>query len=136
MTRVSFKKLMCLLLAVIITALMVPPVPVVAGSQEDTNKEKTNDELLRDVIAGLLTVEEAFGSLDADTVPEIVGYDSAVARTHIARMYEEEGDNLNQVIFLNADGSRTAYYYDHPVKNTLTKREKSRISPWRLQKLM
>ena len=116
MTRVSFKKLMCLLLAVIITALMVPPVPVVAGSQEDTNKEKTNDELLRDVIAGLLTVEEAFGSLDADTVPEIVGYDSAVARTHIARMYEEEGDNLNQVIFLNADGSRTAYYYDHPVK--------------------
>lgn len=124
MTRVRFKKLMCLLLAVIITALMVPPTPVVAIAQEKAsqaktaqeNQEKTKEELFKDATAGLLTVEEAFGTLDADTVPEIVGYDSAVARTHIARMYEEEGDNLNKVIFLNADGSRTAYFYDHPVK--------------------
>ncbi len=124
MTRVCFKRLMCLLLAVIITALMLPPTSVVAVAQEKApqaetaqeTQKKTKQELSKDVMAGLLTVEEAFGTLDANTVPEIVGYDSAVARTHIARMYEEEGDNLNQVIFLNADGSRTAYFYDHPVK--------------------
>ena len=34
MTYEKFKKLMCLLLAVIITALMIPPVPVVAVAQE------------------------------------------------------------------------------------------------------
>ena len=121
MTRVRFKKLMCLLLAVIITASIVPPIPVVAAAQEQpvqetVTQEKTSEELLKDVMAGVLTVEEAFGTLDANTVPEIVGYDTAVARTHIARMYDEEGDNLNQVIFLNADGTRTAYFYDHPVK--------------------
>lgn len=124
MTRVRFKKLMCLLLAVIMTALMLPPTPVVAVAQEkvlsaetvQAPQEKTSEELLKDVMAGLLTVEEGFGTLDTNTVPEIVGYDTAVARSHIARMYDEEGDNLNQVIFLNADGTRTAYFYDHPVK--------------------
>ena len=111
MTRMNVKKLICLLLAVIITASLVPPFPVVAEE-----KEKTHRELLNDVIAGVLTVEEAFGPLDADTVPEIVGYESAVAKTHIQRLYSEEGDDLNKVVFLNADGSHTAYYYDHPVK--------------------
>lgn len=111
MTRINCKKLICLLLAVIITASFIPPISVVAEE-----REKTHSELLKDVVAGVLTVEEAFGTLDADTVPEIVGYESAVAKTHIQRLYEEEGDNLNKVIFLNADGSRTAYYYDHPVK--------------------
>lgn len=111
MTRINFKKLICLLLAVIITASFVPPLPVVAEESE-----KTHSELLKDVMAGVLTVEEAFGTLDADTVPEIIGYDTAVAKTHIQRLYDEEGDDLSKVIFLNADGSRTAYYYDHPVK--------------------
>ena len=34
MTRINVKKLICLLLAVIITASLVPPVPVVAEEKE------------------------------------------------------------------------------------------------------
>lgn len=111
MTSINFKKIICLLLVVIITASFMVPLSVAAEEQE-----KTHSELLKDVIAGLLTVEEAFGTLDAATVPEIVGYDSAVERTHIQRLYEEEGDDVNKIVFLNADGSHTAYIYDHPVK--------------------
>lgn len=59
---------------------------------------------------------ENFGVLDSDTVPEIIGYDYAVSRTHIKRLYEEEGNDLNKIVFLNADGSQTAYIYDYPVK--------------------
>ena len=66
MTRVCFKKLMCLLLAVIITALMVPPTPVVAVAQEKApqaetvqkTQEKTKQELLKDVRAGLPTAKK------------------------------------------------------------------------------
>ena len=35
---------------------------------------------------------------------------------HVARLREEEKENLNQHIFLNRDGSKTMYLYDHPVK--------------------
>lgn len=111
MASINFRKIICLLLVVIITASFALPLPVLAKESE-----KTHSDLLKDVIAGVLTVEEAFGTLDAATVPEIVGYDSAVERTHIQRLYEEEGDDLNKIVFLNADGSHTAYIYDHPVK--------------------
>ena len=38
------------------------------------------------------------------------------AQTHVARLRGEEQENLNQQIFLNQDGSKTMYIYDHPVK--------------------
>jgi len=54
--------------------------------------------------------------LSADSVPEIVGYEKALQEKHILRLYDEEGDDLNKVVFLNKDGTRTLYLYDHPVK--------------------
>ena len=41
---------------------------------------------------------------------------SEAAQTHVARLRGEEQENLNQQIFLNQDGSKTMYIYDHPVK--------------------
>ena len=54
-------------------------------------------------------------TLDISTVPEIVGTDAALAAGHIQRAYAEEKD-LYTVMFKNPDGTRTAYYYNHPVK--------------------
>lgn len=68
------------------------------------------------IMAGIKTVEEVFGKLDEETVPEIVGYNEAVASNHVERLYEDEGRDLNKVVFLNADGTKTAYIYDFPVK--------------------
>ncbi|MFR5865647.1 MAG: hypothetical protein ACLUFV_11140 [Acutalibacteraceae bacterium] len=57
-----------------------------------------------------------FGPLDENSVPAAIGYENAVERLHVARMYDEEGDSLHNVIFKNADGSRTQYLFDYPVK--------------------
>ena len=54
-------------------------------------------------------------TLDLSTVPDIVGTEKALEAGHIERMYEDE-QNLYSVIFRNDDGTKTAYYYDHPVK--------------------
>lgn len=54
-------------------------------------------------------------TLDLTTVPEIVGTDTAVDAGHVQRLYEQEED-LYSVVFRNDDGTKTAYYYNHPVK--------------------
>lgn len=57
--------------------------------------------------------------LDEASVPQIVGVENARARDHVLRMRDEEADELNKLVFLNSDGSRTMYLYDHPVKYVL-----------------
>ena len=37
-------------------------------------------------------------------------------REPIARLYDEEGDDLNKIVYLNNDGTRTMHLYDYPVK--------------------
>lgn len=54
--------------------------------------------------------------LDEQSVPAVVGLETAQERGHVLRMHEEEQGALNKLIFLNEDGSRTMYLYDHPVK--------------------
>ena len=54
--------------------------------------------------------------LDSETVPKAVGYEEARKKGHTQRMYNEEGTNLNTVVFMNDDGSRTEYLFDYPVK--------------------
>ena len=71
----------------------------------------TNEVYINDV------VDEAFdGTLSEADVPEIIGYEGAVAKNHIARLYEDEGSDLNKVVFLNSDGTKTMYLFDFPVK--------------------
>lgn len=71
---------------------------------------------INDFFAGLLSSDEVISLLDKNTVPDIVGYDEAVAQSHIKRLYDEEGNDLYTIIFLNVDGTKTMYKYDFPVK--------------------
>ena len=71
---------------------------------------------LADVAAGLATPEDLYGEIAPETVPAAVGLDIARERTHVRRLYEDEGENLNQVVFQNADGTKTLYFFDYPVK--------------------
>ncbi len=86
------------------------PLNIYALSEE---KELSDLDKLR---AGMVTAEEIYGKLDESSVPEIVGYDYAVSKSHVRRLHEEEGEKLNELVFLNADGSKTLYVYDYPVK--------------------
>lgn len=54
-------------------------------------------------------------SLDPSDVPAAVGYEAALAKGHTERLFAEEPD-LYTVIFRNADGTKTMYLFDDPVK--------------------
>lgn len=54
-------------------------------------------------------------SLTADDLPGTMTMAQANERGHIARLYNEEPD-LNTVIFLNQDGTKSIYQYAAPVK--------------------
>ena len=69
-----------------------------------------------DFIAGTATAEDIYGVLDPSIVPAAIDYNEAVEKNHIARCYEDEGTDLNKIIFLNIDGTKTMYTFDFPVK--------------------
>lgn len=54
--------------------------------------------------------------LNEADIPDAIDIDRARARGHVRRLLDEEGENLNNMIFENADGSRTMYLFDYPVK--------------------
>lgn len=110
MKKHSFKTIISLLLLI---CLSLGIVPITAFAEDDHNTSS-----LEDLIAGVSSIEDIYGELDSEVVPEIIGYDYAVSKTHVQRLYEKEGDNLNRVVFLNADGTQTAYIFDFPVKYT------------------
>lgn len=99
-----------------IVCLFVNVVPAVTLAEETVAKATKATTGLEDLLAGVVSVEEFYGGLDSQTVPEIIGYDYAVSKAHIQRLYEKEGDHLDTVIFRNADGTETAYVFDYPVK--------------------
>ena len=90
---------------------MVSGIPFSASANEAVQTPN-----LEDLIAGVVSVEDVYGKLDSETVPEIIGYENAVSKTHVQRLYEEENDDLNRIVFLNADGTKTVYLFDYPVK--------------------
>jgi len=92
------------------------PASAIAVAPEETPAEAPREITLSDVIAGVATIEDLYGKLDESVVPDAIGYEEAVKKQHVARLYEEEGNDLNKVIFLNADGSKTMYTFDYPVK--------------------
>lgn len=98
------------LLLVVSFTLGIVPVTVVAEEPKNTLTD------LQKLAAGMVSVEDVYGALDSTTVPEIIGYDYAVSKAHVQRLYANEGGDLNKVVFLNADGSQTAYLFDYPVK--------------------
>lgn len=87
-----------------------------AAFADDMVTEMSDMSDMQALMAGVKTIEEVYGILDPDTVPEIIGYEYALSKSHVRRLYEQEGDDLYKLVFLNADGTQTAYLYDHPVK--------------------
>ncbi|MBE6947797.1 MAG: DNRLRE domain-containing protein [Ruminococcaceae bacterium] len=112
MKKKTCRSLAVLLIFSICIALL--PVSAIAVTEEATEGSRT--PTLVDFIAGTATAEDIYGTLDASTVPAIINYEEAVANNHIARLYEDEGTDLNKVIFLNIDGTKTMYTFDFPVK--------------------
>jgi len=94
--------------------------PLTVSAEEPEKAPVTEEEprelTLEDLLAGAATVEEVYGELERETVPEIVGYEAAKKAMHVRRLYADEGENLNKVVFLNADLTKTVYLFDHPVK--------------------
>jgi len=107
-----------MLLCLVMIFPLISPFSVFANGEnfELYDDSTQNEPTLEDYLAGAVTPEEWYGTLNKDTVPEILGYEEAVSRAHVRRLYEEEGEDLNRLVFQNADGSKTVYLYDYPVK--------------------
>ena len=112
MKKTAFRLISLLLLFGICTSLVPTSVFAVVGEWLGNENTPT----LVDFIAGTATAEDIYGALDKSTVPAAIDYEEAVAKNHIARLYEDEGTDLYKVIFLNIDGSKTMYTFDFPVK--------------------
>lgn len=102
------------LLLVLSLCMSILPSSVFAVSESKTANDTA--PTLEDFLAGNATAEDIYGVLDESTVPEIIGYEEAVRKNHVRRLYEDEGEELNKVVFLNVDGSKTMYTFDFPVK--------------------
>lgn len=94
--------------------MLLTAMPAVFADDMVTEMPDMSD--MQALMAGVKTTEEVYGTLDPDTVPEIIGYEYALSKSHVRRLYEQEGDDLYKLVFLDADGTQTAYLYDHPVK--------------------
>ena len=112
MKKKVLRILAVLLIFSICTSLL--PSSVLAVTAEESAGEKT--PTIVDSIAGTATAEDIYGVLDPSIVPAAIDYNEAVEKNHIARCYEDEGTDLNKIIFLNIDGTKTMYVFDFPVK--------------------
>lgn len=68
------------MLLIICLCLGIAPITAFAEDDYDTSG-------LEDLIAGVSSVEDIYGKLARDTVPEIIGYDYAISKTHIKRLF-------------------------------------------------
>ena len=100
-------------------------VPLSQSEQNDTTESRAYT--IKDVLAGEATWADLYDGIDSDTVPDAVGIDTAMARLHTRRLYEEE-QSLNEVRFRNVDGSTTIYLFDYPVKYITSRGEVDDIS--------
>lgn len=112
MKKKVLRILAVLLIFSICTSLL--PSSVFAVTVEEPVEETTPTTV--DFIAGTATAEDIYGVLDESIVPAAIDYSEAVEKNHIARCYEDEGTDLNKIIFLNIDGTKTMYIFDFPVK--------------------
>lgn len=102
--------------ALLVFSLCVSMLPASVFAVSGDEAPETHAATLEDFLAGSATAEDVCGVLDPSSVPEIIGYQEAAAKNHVARLYADEGTDLNKIVFLNVDGSKTMYTYDFPVK--------------------
>lgn len=112
----TMKRLTCIVLTLCLLLPMFQSfVYAEESTPQSTEPSAEYQPTLDDIAAGLITPYEYYGELDPETVPEIIGYETAKSRLHVRRMYDEE-DDLNTIVFMNADTTRTKYHFGHPVK--------------------
>lgn len=96
--------------------------PPPSGSVRSTDGvPQSNGVLQSDTVVqtdGEISPVDTASILDVSSVPDAVGYDNAVLSSHAQRLYDDEGNDLNKVVFLNSDGTKTAYFFAYPVKYT------------------
>ena len=111
----NLKKLLSLVLSVALLIVFVPTsFPEVSALEEELFVNE-DGYTYYDVMAGMISLEELYGPLSEDTVPDAVGYENALAKGHLRRRYDLE-ESLYHVVFENKDETLSAYYFDYPVK--------------------
>ncbi len=105
--RLSFRIISML----IVISICISMLPASALAVDDNFFAVSTDENMLET-----EMVEAHLGIDKNSVPEIIGHEEALRRNHVGRLYDEEGEDLNKVIFLNKDGSKTMYLFDFPVK--------------------
>ena len=103
-----------LLLVLCLCVTMLPATAIALEAEEPTAEKR--EVTLADVAAGVADLSDLYNPLDPNTVPEIIGYEEALDKYHSKRVYEDEGNDLNKVVFENLDGTKTMYLFDFPVK--------------------
>ena len=88
----------------------------VNAQESETPTAAKREVTLADVLAGFADLSDLENPLEADAVPEIIGYEEALGKYHAKRVYADEGNELNKVVFENLDGTKTMYLFDFPVK--------------------
>lgn len=96
MKKQHFIKVFALLLVLSLCASILPLSVFAVSTSEATDKAAPT---LEDFLAGNATAEDIYGVLDESTVPEIIDYEEAVRKNHVRRLYEDEGNALNQIVF-------------------------------------
>lgn len=124
---ISLLLVLCTLMCNASTAILIASegVPLSQSEQNDTTESRAYT--IKDVLAGEATWADLYDGIDSETVPDAVGIDTAMARLHTRRLYEEE-QSLNEVRFRNVDGSTTIYLFDYPVKYITSRGEVDDIS--------
>lgn len=103
-----------LLLVLCLCVTMLPATAIAVEAEAPTAEKR--EVTLADVAAGVADLSDLYNPLDPNTVPEVIGYEEALDNYHSKRVYEDEGDDLNKIVFENLDGTKTMYLFDFPVK--------------------
>ena len=77
--------------------------------------ENEGKQAIQDIGVGPVEKLDYYGELSREDVPRAVGYETARSRYHVKRMRDAE-HGMNNLVFQNADGSKTQYLFDYPVK--------------------
>ena len=101
----SCKKLLSIILSLCLCIFIISGTANAVDITESVIQTPAEMTDLEMIMAGIKTVEEVYGKLDETTVPEIVGYNEAIASNHIERLYEDEGNENRK----NCLSQRTKY---------------------------
>lgn len=112
----------------LVLCLCVTTLPGMVNAQDNLNPHKKDKVMLSDILASNTNIYNIYDPLAESDVPDIIGYNEAIKKDHVSRLYSDEGDNLNKVVFLNLDGTKTMYLFDFPVKYVDTNGEIQDIS--------